>query len=195
MQGAQHLKEWKIYFLSIFLFLFCFIKMITLLSHLLLGLSYGYPERTLSQRRTSIRAGLYPCIHVIPPFLTLRPLELQQTGGQHSASPSILIITEELAVKKWAFSHFAHYQDMCFRWYLQWKKSDNVPQFLEKTSQNISQYGKLKLKLRRHWIIPLQWSPEELPCPTKDKACLWVLLFVNPTSYWPTPHQGNICSN
>lgn len=45
--SVQHLKEDKIYSLSTLLFLFCLIKAITLLSHLLSGLSYRAPDRAI----------------------------------------------------------------------------------------------------------------------------------------------------
>jgi len=47
IQGAQHLTGCKIYLPPIFLSLFCLSKAVILLSHLLWGLSYWDPQRTL----------------------------------------------------------------------------------------------------------------------------------------------------
>lgn len=47
--GSQHLNGPKIYLPSVFLFLFCHIKTAILFLHLLTGVSYWVPERTLDR--------------------------------------------------------------------------------------------------------------------------------------------------
>lgn len=59
MHGGQHQKGYKVYYLSIFLFLFCSIKMAILLSHFLLDFSCRDAERALHHlplSRTSLHS-------------------------------------------------------------------------------------------------------------------------------------------
>lgn len=89
-------------------------------------------------------------------------------------------------------------------WFLQWKMSGHVPQFLDKAS--LSPHNETNKSWNWDFTSPcvegqnvaLQRFPGGLPCPTilaHPDLISSRLLLVNPTAPHPSPQQGSICFN